>query len=314
MILDVNEELRVTAAHPPAVFSLHRCDPSKLFHEVQMKRHPLAAYNVSIAAVAKRFGSVLNALEALKFDRSTEMPIKAGEDSTLLEATDHLLDSLMEHMEDCEKIIASFFEDPTQKTNKKKIEHYKRKVNPYRDFIGRIDNFIKHHQGRLRLITFYDAVSVFPGYYIEGLVAPGVIGPAPGIHPGGNSAFSYARDLRFHMVNVFGVSRYLSNFLEDLGVLLTQDSLPTPTTPIQTDGTWADTLKRIASIAPVFYPDEVKKPLPSIIFTSDEVSIRFPNNATERNSFPGGTRVVSSIAGDGVTRSFKIPYFGDGNT
>lgn len=313
MIIDVNEKLHVTAALPAAACILHRCNPTKLFHESQMKRHPLAAYNVSTSAVMRRFGNVLDAIEAIKFDRTSQLPINAGEDGVLLEATDHLLDALMEHMEDCEKIVGSFFEDPTHKANKKKIEQYKKRVDPYRDFIGKLDNFIKHQQGRLRLITFYDSMRIFPGYYIEGLVEPGVVGPVPGIHPGGNSAFSYARDLRFHIASVFGVSRNLANFLTDLGVLLDPASLPPNTLPTAVVGTWADTLKRIASLAPVCYPDEVRKPFPGISFVGDEVCIRFPDNSAERHSFPNGTRVISSFAGDGVTRTFKIPYFGVGN-
>ena len=313
MIIDVNENLPISAAHPAAAYSLHRCDSSKLFHEAQMKRHPLAAYNVSISAVLKRFCNVLDALAAIELDRSSELPIKAGADGPLLEATDHLLDSLMEHMEDCEKIVGAFFKDPTQKSNKKKIELYKKKVDPYRDFIGKIDNFIKHEQGRLRLIIFYDSINVYPGYYIEGLFEPGAVGPAPRIHPGGNSAFSYARDLRFHMANVFGVSRHLSDFVNDLGALLDPSSLPAISSPSALAGTWADTLSKIADLPPVCFPDEVKKPFPSITFIADEVQIRFPDNSTAHRSFPNGTRVVGSSVGDGVTRTFKLPYFGNGN-
>ncbi|WP_243285848.1 hypothetical protein [Geothrix terrae] len=312
MIIDVNEKFPVSAALPAAMCILHRCDPSKLFHESQMKRHPLAAYNVSTSAVLKRFGNVLDALELVKFDHIAQPPIKAGDDGFLLEATDHLLDSLMEHMEDCEKIVGSFFEDPAQRANKKKIEQYKRRVDPYRDFIGKLDNFIKHQQGRLRLITFYDAANTFPGYYIEGLVEAGVVGPVTGIHPGGNSAFSYARDLRFHMANVFGVSRILANYLMNLGVLLDPDALPSDALPTAVVGTWADTLRRIASLAAVCYPDEVRKPFPGINFIGEEVRIRFPDNTSEHHSFPNGTKVTSSFAGDGVTRTFKLPYFAAG--
>jgi hypothetical protein len=312
MIMEVNETLATSAALPTASYVLHRCDPLKLFHESQKKRHPLAAYNISISAVIKRFDDMLENLEDMEFDHSADPPIKAGKDRVLLESTDHLLDSLMEHMEDCEKIIAAFFQDPAQKISKKKIELYKKNVGPYRDHIGKIDNYIKHHQGRLRSLAFYDSMNFFPGYYIEGLVEPGMVGPVPEIHPGGNSAFSYARDLRFHIVNVYGVSRHLFNFINDLGGLLDPNLLPVELSPAISSANWVSTLRRIASLAPVCYPDEMRKPFPGVTFGEDNVKIRFPDNATERRSLSNGIRVTSSFEGDGVTRTFKLPYFGNG--
>ena len=63
---------------------------------------------------------------------------------------------------------------------------------------------------------------------------------------------------------------------------------------------------------PICYPDEVKKPFPGIAIDEKEIVIKFPDNSITRNTFPGTTRVVTTFAGDGVTRSFKMPYFNAG--
>lgn len=314
MIIDVNETMPIADIQPSVVNVLRCVDPAQIFHEMQMKRHPLASYNVSIAIVIKRFNNVLNALDELEFDRSSQLPIKPGSDEQLLEATDHLLDSLMEHMEDCEKIIGTFFIDPVQKINKKMIELYKKKVEPYRKHIGNIVNFIKHHQGRLRLITFYNSTNFFNGYYIEGLVQPGVIGPVPGIHPGGNSAFSYVYDLRFHIANIFGVSRCLADFITNLNVTIGSNPMPEFNSINSMSSAWIDIIKRVSSYTMIIFPDEVRKPFPNIIMTDKCISIRFPDNSICKQTFQSDMRVINTINGDGVTRSYKVPYFGNGLT
>ena len=307
--MDVNEQLRISAPLPMASYSLHSCDPSKVFHDSQTMRHPLAVYNVSLMTVTKRFENVLDELESLKIDLSEKQPLKANSDHSLLEATDHLLDALMEHMEDCERIVGSFFMDPSLKKNRKKIDVYKKKVDPYRDYIGKIDNFIKHHQGRLRMIAFYDSKNFYPGYYVEGLVSPGVLGPAPLIHPNSNTAFSYSRDLRFHISNLFGVSRHLSTTIRDLGAFL--DPIVPSTSP--THDQWLRVLGRIADLSQMCFPDEVKKPFPTIKITGDELLIKFPDNSCLRSSFHEGIKVMGSFEGDGVTKTFKLPYMGTSN-
>jgi hypothetical protein len=217
----------------------------------------------------------------------------------------------MEHMEDCETIMESFFEDLKLKQSKKTIEAYKKKVDPYRDHIGKVDNFIKHNQGRLRLIAFYDESSLFPGYFVEGLVGKGVVGPTPVIHPNADSAFSYARDLRFHLVNIYGVSRHLTTCIQNLGGF-SNPSVTTglPQTPVPSEQ-WLKILRGVSGLSPICYPDEVRKPFPSISLTEDRALIRFPDNAVIRTTFPNGIRVSSTFVGDGVTRSFKFPYAGN---
>lgn len=72
-------------------------------------RSPAAAYNVSVENVVRRLLKVAQLVDEGQKDGVFAHDAPEAKGSDLLDATDHMLDALVEHIEDCGGIIQSFF-------------------------------------------------------------------------------------------------------------------------------------------------------------------------------------------------------------
>lgn len=291
---------------PVAVRSLSEIKSIPVYHEGHGRRHPLAAYNVSLSAVAKRFLSVLTLLTEIEQQRTFNID-NSGWEVPLLEATDHLLDSLMEHVDDCGGILTSFFPTSDSRVFRDAKRVFDKHVRQYRSHIGRIDNFIKHSQGRLRAVSFsWDSGCVL-GYFVEGPIGGGVLGPSPGIHEGSNTAFSFNRDLAFHVCNVHAVSNCLVNVLHTVDKRVTA-SAPLDRSAVR-DHDWLRVLEGVARRPKVYFPDEMRKPVPFVGTDGGQVVIEYPSVGREILQPPNDNiELKVTYIGDGVTKSFQVPY------
>jgi hypothetical protein len=140
---------------PKAVRVLQNLDSVPTFEAAYAARHPLAAYNISLTGIARRLIAVVDALDNIQQESRLLVSNESLPDGPLLEATDHLLDSLMEHMDVCNGIIRSFFAPADERNFKKALTTFKASVEPYRKHIGAIVNYMKHSQGTLRSVRFH---------------------------------------------------------------------------------------------------------------------------------------------------------------
>jgi hypothetical protein len=293
------------AAVPRAVLALENLNGAATYHEAYGARHPLAAYRVSLSNVASRLVVVLDELPTTRPAGPERGAADTNREQRLLEAADHLLDALMEHMGDCGSILRSMFPASDEARHRTVYSKYKGSVEPYRKHIGAIVNYIKHNQGRLCSVSFAWLGGSIPGYYVEGPIGSGV-GPAQAIHGEEPTAFSFNRDVPFHICSLFAVGDRLAAALRlaDSRIGL-GDSFPS-TEPSSSDLSKA---LRLASALPrVFFPDEVKKPMPLIQLDGHALTIELPSNAVKPSGPPLGSKVLISARGDGVTRSFRLPY------
>lgn len=276
-----------------------------LFHADYERRHPLAAYNVSLSMVSTRGKTVCDAVAAA-------FPVGAGKtnDSTafgVLEAQDAFLDSLIEHLEDCKGVLVCF-SPKGQNPHKAVIEAYERGVQPYRDHVGLLVNHIKHKQGRLCFTEMRSQRVVVPGYWLEQVKAGGEVGPHDQLHRSGHTAFSFFRDLRFHVVQVVAVSTNLARGVEAITFQ------PSSTARGSQNPGILNLLQAVSALPTFVFPDEVVDPWPLISAPkhrgrhSLRIRVEYPS-AGNPLSFSRGK--FSSIAmGDGVTRAFQFPYLG----
>lgn len=293
----------INGALPKAARVLSNIDGVTTYQDVYGVRHPMAAYNTSITHVSRRILRTLDALTAFRTASSSSQANQDGPKEALLEATDHMLDSLMEHMDDCKVIIKSFFPDVECKQYKKVYGEYKRSVEPYRQYIGNVVNYIKHQQGRLRLISVTWPDNCCVGYFVEGPDGEGVLGPAPSIHKPSNTAFSYNRDIPFHLCNIFSVGARLASALHsiDKRIVLRRPEVAGPGSNL------ANALRRASELPRVYFFDEINKDVPLIRLLGDGLAIEYPSEK-KVGPPPNGSRVSGSFEGDGVTRSFRLPY------
>jgi len=302
----VEEITDIQAANPYVFTVLENIGDVPIYHENYKVRHPFAAYNISLASVSSRIIRVLDALEDVQNKREFDSPKSQNWEVPLLEATDHMLDSLMEHMEDCSGIIRSFYPDAKNPEFKKALKNYNKSVAPYRDYIGKIVNYMKHNQGRLRTISFSWQQGSSLGYFVEGPLNSGGIGPVAGIHKNEATAFSFYRNIPFHLCNIYAVSRRLAVALHGIDNRLKSHKAK-KTSEQQSNLSIA--LQRASNLPNIYFEDEVNMGVPLIKFSNNSIKIDCPSQKTKTKAIPGGAKITVSYKGDGATRTYKVPYY-----
>jgi hypothetical protein len=296
---------------PEAIAALAAQRPRPTHETVHRLRQPLGIYNTSILRILPAFREVLNATAAISANSPFVPAVLGGKALAFLSAYERLLYLLMEHLDDCLNVLLCCFPSKAAYGSSSVVTGYKGHQRGYYRHLGRIVNKMKHHQARVRLIVLHDKRITLPGYYVEGVDEAGRIGPDKEIHKGGGTAFSAARDLRFHVANLYIVSHHLSQSVDELlgeGIDQEYDAH-------SAEDDIALMVDRIASLPLVLFPDELLDPFPTVRLRKHpggtrELSVRFPDPAAELVLPIGLSRYVA-FQGDGVSRAFAIPYGGD---
>lgn len=93
--------------------------------------------------------------------------------------------------------------------------------------IGLIVNTLKHKQGELCPIYFQSPIEFRPGYYLRDVLPGEAMGPSRELHSGGNTAFSFARDMLVHLWWLYRIGDLRLTKVEPPS-LLRQSHLRTP--------------------------------------------------------------------------------------
>jgi hypothetical protein len=179
-------------------------------------------------------------------------------------------------------------------------KQYDHDTRSYRRHIGVIDNAIKHAQNRLRWVEGRQAWRVITGYYVEAPQKGGsVVGPAELVHPG-NGAFSYNRDLRVQVTGIVAVSAALAHAAASTtGRHVSIGNPPKP----------SKELRRVAARERLVFNDEALKPWPAVTDLGSGIFRVIEHSFDEvPETFEGPLELHVSMRGDGVTRSFRVPY------
>ena len=234
------------------------------------------------------------------------------------------LDSLIAFIDDTYHIIKTLF--PSKSVEKsiifadkwiKKADYslytsYKTQVNKYRDNLAPIVNKIKHNHARMRLISFKTNLGNSFGYFIESIDYNSVIIPDPEIHKtfrGMHTGISFNRDLKFNVAGFFYICEILQQTLYDFIKNKYGISIPLRNeSGADNNDIKAEKLAdQLVAISDLYFPDEYQKFESKIILENNFLSISYPNQPTMRSFLQG--RVQVHFGGDGVTKSFQMPYF-----
>lgn len=307
-MLPINENFgSLNMALPKAAYALSQLDGIELYHDDYGLRHPLGAYNISLSSIGKRVSRVVEVVNELQTESWN--PGKASpRNEALLEATDHLLDAAMEHLDVCHSILKCFFKPDEERGRKLAYQLLKKEIEPYRNHIGSVDNYINHKQGALRLIQFVWPGGRCLGYFVEGNLGEGMLGPAREIHKDSNSAFSFNRDVRFHVCSVFAVGARLASVLHSIDKRIVPRYKTTENYLKAND--WITSLKLVSGLPYTFFHDEVSIGIPEIRLSKERLIVTVPGDRRKVSIPPNGSRISLVYIGDGVTRGFKLPYWG----
>jgi hypothetical protein len=228
--------------------------------------------------------------------------------------------SLREHLDDCFHVVKSFvppqatFQDERNQYSwlrKNVIDQYVinflNNVEDYKKFLDGIVNELKHNNAVINYFVFYDedTKDFSLGYYVANVVNERYE-PVAKVHEkfnGQETAFSFARDTRFNMCNVFRISEEIIKLIHDLRI--------SPTFPAKE---YIKNEKRhllyqdISGLPRCFFPDEYKKAIPSVVLNENgTLKLELPSKLSLKPL--NYRRALQSMSGDGKTRSFALLYF-----
>lgn len=257
-------------------------------------RHPLGIYNTSVTRVAQRFARVIGLLSR---------PGHPGEE--LIESQESLLRALMEHMDDCINILRGLTSDSRGFEKDRHVKLYRRAIAEYRSHIGKVVARIKHRQGRLTLMAVQLEAGFFAGYFITVGLRGGAIGPDPDIHPN-VTAFSFNRDLRFHLCHLLLTSARLAEAIVGLAGVAPVGSEPV-------DGDLARSIGGVIALPETYFPDEYRKEMPVLRFEAGQggalrLVVEFRPGQMPLWLSGQNVQIRLTTRGDGATRAWKIPY------
>lgn len=176
-------------------------------------------------------------------------------------------------VEGCQSIIKSLF-PRGNKQLVKAARAFKGNVEDYTSHASQLINKVKHQHRRPRIFTFKHGNKIIVGYYLEGLVSRGVLGPDPELHKsyhGVRTGFSLNRAIPYHLCNLYYVSACLDS------VIKTHGFAGTPSAVRIEDEFVRKTLSEVERIPCMLLPDEMEKPLPVIACKSNgNFKIEFP--------------------------------------
>jgi hypothetical protein len=269
-------------------------------------RSALGLYNTSVATLAHRLTRVTGLVNGVTDASGVRGEPDRTHKENLIESYEGLLHSLMHHMEDCVSVIKGFLPTDSAIAKSAAAKTYGKNVRPYRSHIGIVVNRIKHQQGRLRLMTVRLGDFRFAGYFVERGLTGGSVGPDPDIHEAGLTAFSFNRDLRYHLCHVFLASAELARAVERL------TGAPRSLS-VAVGQPLGQGLHHVMVLPETYFPDEYEKPRPVLRLegtasTGRQLRVGFDPSDGWR-PFAGRTFEVSlELPGDGATRSWKVPY------
>jgi hypothetical protein len=234
----------------------------------------------------------------------------------LLRDQESFLRALQEHLDDCYLVLKTLV-DPSRATkNPLFAEKYVTEnrlpgaktfhsaIVDYKTTL-RIANKLKHQQGRLRGVALWLPDGAHLGYFLEEPDALGQIGPSPDLHPD-QGCFSFARDLTWHLFNIYACSEKLLTAIGTAVSALHGTKLSTK--PTTGDKTWDHVVDLACSIPQAFFPKEVPKHA-AIFWRHDggrKLTTRYPQQI--RLTFPSAISASCSTVVDGHAAAHKVPF------
>lgn len=289
----------------PEVVRLLRVLPDHVLHHKGVHfRHPIGSFNVAWSRWKAGFVDALSALEEVLPNRvhPDALPEPPNMDP-MLKAMTQCLRSQFEFVEDCRMICGHVFDPACEKGDKLQKRFQERAP---RKHIATLVNEMKHHQGQLRWIYLFDAGLPIPGYYLESADEDHV-GPNKVLHDDGATAISFSWDLRRHFINAYEVADQLMRL-----IIHGTKSQPEQALHSDEDVEAVAIAARLERLPHLCFLNESWVPGPRVrVMEKSGSPLLELSWVSGCHSAPLSFHIRGWWKGDGVTRAFGIPYFGD---
>lgn len=305
-----------TGYEPDVIAQLEALRDAPLNHSDRGLHHPIDIYAIASHEVWDNLNDLIDEVGKVS-DKQLYLPGSGDRrwEKRLARQLDQTLDALAQFIDACQKIITCCYENNDARMPKA-IARFKKAIHEVADRFLHLVNKIKHEQRVLQIIYFHGPGVFIPGYFVEGVVDTGVAGPDPSLHKDSNTAFSLNRDIPIFVCLLYLASAALANEVHQA------TKLPLADVSVRnrnTDDLIAHVLKKVSLLPLMFYPDELKMPIPLVRFkerpfsASSTAELEFPATRQKANTVPAGCRISTSWTVRSVARSFQLPYFRGGS-
>ncbi len=298
---------------PRALTLLEQIPQNALFNTAHRLRHPASIYRLSLEKIAAAF--CLVAEEYLsKTKQNREYNSASLEINQLLKYQADYLHALQEHMDELWMILRTLVDPASAKKaggefNQAYVienklpgaKSFLDSITSYRNVL-RIVNKLKHQQCYLRGVAVWSSLGVHLGYCLEEPDATGFLGPSPDIHPD-SGAFSFARDLPWHLAHVYLCSEKL---IKTVNAALENRGITLKAKPISSPG-WERVVSLACEIPPAIFPKENGKALARFQLDSGSrrLTIKLPHHL--KIHFPEPMRARYATVLDDHNLTHKVP-------
>ncbi|WP_141440427.1 hypothetical protein [Vreelandella titanicae] len=208
-------------------------------------------------------------------------------------------------IEACQSILKSILHKNEKFT--KASREFKDLTSSYRAHVSKIINEIKHKHRRVRPFSSSWDANLVIGYYIEGVLPGGTLGADPLIHDdfhGMRTGFSLNRNIPYHLINTYFVSRGLN------GVLVKYSGLNSGECNNLDSNEIMKCFEMLSDLPLLFFPDEIEMKVPSVKRNKVEgFSLELPSSRKIENRRPHIMNISLSQRIGLQARSFSPPYF-----
>ncbi|QEE27483.1 hypothetical protein FTW19_05335 [Terriglobus albidus] len=298
---------------PSALNILDHIPEEALFHTAHRLRHPASIYELSLKKLAEAFCQVGNEY-LLETERCLHDPDASLKMSQLLKFQVNFLRALQEHVDELWLILKTLVDPvsavkhgdysesyvvdnklPGAKSFREAIADYKRAL--------RIANKLKHQQCHLRGVGVRLENSIHLGYCLEEPHPDGAMGPSLDIHPD-QGAFSFARDLTWHLANVYLCSEKL---VKAITKALGARGISIQYRKASVSEEWKAVVSLVDKIPMAYFPKELRLPLARFSLNSnfDVLSLKIPSRIDLE--FPSSLKVTYSFAVDRHSPRCRVP-------
>ncbi|MBE0403964.1 hypothetical protein [Halomonas citrativorans] len=301
---------KVAGYSPEVMVILNEIDDDVLFCDNYNLMHPYDVYcSVFEDAVESGIRLTRDVIEVHKrrvngvSDSELDLSIKNG--------IFHFLFSMANFLDGCQSIIKSLFENTKSKEFTKLSREFTNSIKEYNDYLRKSVNYIKHRHRVVRTVYGAWDNNLIVGYYIEGVVASGVLGPDPDIHNESNCAISLNRDIPYHLCNLFAVSAALAS--------LVKRKLKNRNSDVIINNKQDDRVLKfidyVSCLPRTFFPDELKMKWPEVCLNAKNRSAKllYPSDRKPENMKVHNMEISLSSTIRSRSRTLKLPYFGQEN-
>lgn len=304
---------------PEAWSALLAVPEDLMYHDAHLLRHPRSAYRKALTSLSEKMLRVAVLLDASRLQHFT-----VGCDmNAMLTAYRELVTATSEYYDATHAILRAL----CSATKAIKIDsQYLDRTSPagwrayreatrayYIDHNGHIANALKHRGAHLDWIYFHSNKEFRPGFVLCDVLKGGVIGPDPAIHPGSNSALSFARELLLAVWWLYRSGELMAVPIRLISGTRGDSDHEGPRTA--TSDAFPNLEVMLGAVSQLrydFLPNELRMPCPRVVFqrTPMRLTLEFPGFFPPRMQLKT-LKIRSSMGGiDEEHLTYKMPYMG----